>query len=262
MAVEGAALVLARALIAVLAAVVGGVIAAFVGRIGHRLRCAMISFAAGALLAVSILDILPEAAELGGVVPVLVAAPLGFAVFYAVGRWLYVICPACNATALDAERGYLRLGLLLVISISLHAFMDGLALAAGHAAAHAAGHEAAPGLGLIILFAVSYHKVPEGLSLTSLAMAGGASPVRAVVLTALVELITGVGALAGLALHSVPPHLLGLVLGVVAGSFLYVVVFALLREMWEHERRTIILDAGLGFLSIVIVGWVVRSVVG
>lgn len=254
MAVGAAGLVLARALIAVLAAVVGGVLAAFVGRIGHRLLCGMISFAAGALLAVSILDILPEAAELGGLVPVLVAAPLGFALFYAIGRWLYVICPACNATALDAERGYLRLGLLLLISISLHAFMDGLAIAAGH--------EAMPGLGIVILFAVSYHKVPEGLSLTSLAMASGAKPARAVVLTALVELITGAGALVGLALHGVPPRLLGLVLGVVAGSFLYVVVFALLREMWEHERRTIVLDAALGFLSIVIVGWVVRSIVG
>ena len=247
-------LILLRALVAVLAAVAGGVAAAYLGRISHRVLCGMISFAAGALLAVSLLSILPESLHLGGGLPALLAAAAGFGLFYSVGRWLYVICPACNATALDGERGYLRLGVLLLVSISLHAFMDGLALAAGH--------EARPALGVVILLAVTYHKVPEGLSLASLALAAGARPALAVAITAAVELITGAGAAVGLLLHAVPARALGVVLGAVAGSFLYVVVFALLKEMWEHERRTIVLDAGLGFASIVLVGWLVGGVLG
>lgn len=247
-------LVMARALIAVLAAMIGAGIAVCLGTISHRVLCGMISFAAGALLAVSVFDIIPEAASLAGLGPVLGATGAGFALFYAVGRWLYVICPACNATAVDAERGYLRLGLLLLISISVHAFMDGLAITAGHEA-HAA-------LGVVILLAVSYHKVPEGLSLASLALAAGSRPAVAMLITALVELTTGLGAFLGLFLHGMPTPVLGVVLGVAAGSFLYVVIFALLREMWEHERTTIILDAALGLATILIAGWLVGRTLG
>jgi len=243
-----------RALLAVLAATAGGVMAATLGRVSHRLLCGLISFAAGALLAVSTVEILPEAAHMAGMGPALIGAGLGFLLFYAVGRWLYVVCPACNATALDADRGYLRLGVLLLISISLHAFMDGLAIAAGH--------EALPALGAVILLAVSYHKVPEGLSLASLSMAAGAKPAAAVTITALVELTTGLGAFAGLFLGGVPAGALGIVLGVAAGSFLYVVVFALLKEMWEHQRRTIMVDAGLGFASILLFAWLVDRLLG
>jgi zinc transporter ZupT len=68
-----------------------------------------------------------------------------------------------------------------------------------------------------------------------------------------VELTTALGAFLGLfLLGGASEQVLGMTLGFVAGSFLYTVGFATLKEMLEHERGSIILYAILGAVSIVV----------
>ncbi|HEY3297141.1 MAG TPA: ZIP family metal transporter, partial [Armatimonadota bacterium] len=117
-------------------------------------------------------------------------------------------------------------------------------------------------IGLLILFAVSYHKIPEGMALVSVARLAGYSRWRALVTTVLIELTTAVGAFIGIFLLSGVSNLwLGITLGVVAGSFLYTVGFALLKEMYAHEKGSIILNVVIGFGSILIVS-VILSALG
>jgi zinc transporter ZupT len=113
-------------------------------------------------------------------------------------------------------------------------------------------------LGLLIFVAVSYHKVPEGMALMTVCRMSGFTVARSLGLTFLVEMTTGLGALVGLLLQGLSTQGLGLLLGVVAGSFLYVVFFAILKEMWEHERAPIFTSSGLGLLSIVALGYFVH----
>ena len=244
-------LVVLRVGIAVFAAGVGGVICILSGRTSHRFLCALISFAAGALLAVTVLDIIPEASSLIGWPRTLAATTAGLMIFFAIGHFVYFICPACTASAVEEQRGYIKLGILLMITLALHSAIDGLAIAAGAASA--------PIVGILILVAVSYHKVPEGLALVSLARLAGLGKLKALSLALLIELTTGVGAFLGLLILRAPSSIwVGNMLALAAGSFLYVVGFALIKEMLEHERRSILGNLILGFVSIALLGFIFR----
>ena len=248
-----AEMILLRAGVATGAAMLGAAVGVSVKNIAHSTLCGMVSLAAGALLAVTAIHVLPEAAASIGAAGgsgwplALLSTAAGLAAFYLIGKYVYYVCPACAATASERQEGYLRLGVLMIVTLALHAMMDGLAIAVGYQQQDVV-------LGALILIAVSYHKVPEGLALVSVCRLAGWSRTRSVLTTLAVELSTGLGALAGLrALSGASPLALGLTLGFIAGSFLYTVGFATLKEMLEHERGSIVAYALLGAGSIVVV---------
>lgn len=245
--------ILLRAGVATAAALIGGLVGISVKRVAHTTLCGLVSLAAGALLAVTVVHILPESAEAisaagaPGWPLAMLGTLVGLAVFYLVGKYVYYMCPACAATASERQEGYLRLGILLMVTLTLHSMMDGLAIAAGYER-----HDTT--LGALILLAVSYHKVPEGLALVSVCRLAGWSRARSLIVTVAVELTTALGALVGVwALSGASTLWLGLTLGFIAGSFLYTVGFATLKEMLEHERNSIIVYAIMGVLSILLV---------
>ena len=244
-------LIAIRALVAIVAATAGALLAMGKGRVSHRVLCGMVSFAAGALLAVTVAHVVPEAIGMVGAVPAVASVACGTLVFAGIGRYVYFLCPACAASATEHGTGYLRLGMLLMIALGIHSTVDGLAISAGAATSS---------IGLLILFAVSYHKVPEGLALASVARLAGYSRAKALALTILLELTTALGAFVGLVfLRSVTEFWFGVILGVVAGSFLYTVGFALLKEMYAHEKGSIILYVALGFASMLALGAAVAN---
>lgn len=239
-------LLVLRAAAATAAAIIGGLIGLAAGG-SHSTRCGMVSLAAGALLAVTVLHIVPEAAEMVGIPFAGAAIAAGTLAFYLVGKYVYYTCPACAATGSDDPTGFLRIGALLIVTMTLHSMMDGLAIAAGYE------HRGDERLGALILLAVSYHKVPEGLALVSICRLAGWPAWKAIGATVLVELTTALGAVLGaFVLRGASPQLLGVTLGFVAGSFLYTVGFATLKEMYEHERTSILSWALLGGLSIIV----------
>lgn len=240
-----------RAVIAILAAALGGLLGMGKKRISHRVLCGLVSIAAGALLGVTVGHILPETTKMLGMLPGLASVALGTLAFAAIGKYVYFLCPACAASAVEHDTGYLRLGMLLMIAMGIHSTVDGLAIAAGS--------EVVSSIGVLVLLAVSYHKVPEGLALVSVARLAGYSRAKALGVTLLIELTTALGAFIGLVfLHGVSELWLGITLGVVAGSFLYTVGFALLKEMYAHEKGSIILYVALGFVSILALGTLVE----
>jgi ZIP family zinc transporter len=240
-------LVALRVIIAVAAAAAGGIAGVLGKRTSHSVLCGLVSFAAGALLAVTLVHILPEAAMSTGWLKTSEAAAAGLLSFYLIGRFVYFICPACSASASEEHRGYLTMGILLMITLAVHSTVDGIAIAAGA--------RSAPLVGILILVAISYHKVPEGLALVSVVRLAGFGRYKALLLTVLIEFTTGLGAFLGLVLlEGLNEFHIGLVLALVAGSFLYVVGFALIKEMWEHERRSIVIYVVLGFVFIVVLG--------
>lgn len=243
-------LITLRAGIAITAAVVGGLLGMGRRHVSHRVLCALVSLAAGALLGVTVADIIPETIELSGRVWGAISIIVGTAVFAVVNRYVYFMCPACAASASEHDTGYLRLGILLMVAMGIHSTVDGLAISAGSVSMSQ--------IGVIILLAVSYHKVPEGMALVSLARLAGFGRAKALGVTVLIELTTAVGALIGiLVLQSVTGFSLGVILGLVAGSFLYTVGFAMLKEMYAHEKGSIIIYVLLGFVSILVIGEII-----
>lgn len=222
-------------------------------RVSHRVLCAMVSLAAGALLAVTAGHIIPETVELiGSIVGALVAITISTLLFAGIGRYVYFLCPACAASATEHEGGYIKLGILLMVALGIHSTVDGIAISAGE--------EAASSIGLLILFAVSYHKVPEGLALVSVARLAGCSRAKALGLTVAVELTTALGAFLGIFLvHGIAKVWLGIILAIVAGSFIYTVGFAMLKEMYHHEKTSILIYAALGFCTIMAISAIISA---
>jgi ZIP family zinc transporter len=235
-----------RTFVALGAAALGGLLGMGQKRVSHRALCGLVSLAAGALLAVTVTHIIPETLELAGTVRGIGVIILGTAIFAVIGKYVYFMCPACAASATEHSGGYLRLGILLMVTMGIHSAVDGLAITAGS--------KLMASTGLLILFAVSYHKIPEGMALVSVARLAGYSRGKAFLATILIELTTALGAFIGLIFLSGVSHLwLGMVLGLVAGSFLYTVGFALLKEMFIHEKSSIILYVLAGFVSILLI---------
>jgi zinc transporter ZupT len=231
----------------------GGLLGLARKEVSHRTLCAMVSFAAGALLSVTLMHIAPESVELAGLHVAIVSLIIGIVVFYLIGKYVSYICPACAASAMDHDRTYLRLGILLMIALGIHSTMDGLAIAIGSEAVTLKG-AVDKNLAVLILFAVSYHKIPEGLALTSIARLAGFSRSKALITAVLIELTTGLGAFIGLLVGHISSFWMGVVLAHAGGSFLYIVGFALLTEWKEHEKTSIIMYLIAGFVVIWLTG--------
>jgi zinc transporter, ZIP family len=243
-AVEWSGLI-ARAGIPVAAALAGGAVGA-AGTGKSRIPASLIvHFAAGAFLAVALIHLLPEAAEGAGWPAALLGAAVGSGFCALLARWAGGFCPACLGGKEDSRHGAgtlspipsplgtarvqvweqggrLRLGIPLLVVVSVHSALDGLALV-GEGRAHVGDVD-------LISMAVLLHKLPEGMAVAAVCRSLGMSAASALVVTAFVEACTFAGLLAGLLIGSIGERALSLGVGVVAGTFLYLVVLTFSRD--------------------------------
>ncbi len=241
--------ILVRTTIATAVAILGGVLGVLIGRASQRFG-ALVNAAAGALLAVTLISLLPEAAEFIALPELILAVASGYAVFFLVGKYVSPLCPACAAGHIDAHTPvhFGRMTVLLVIALTLHSLMDGVAVAAGHGLHH--------GSDMSLLFAVSFHKLPEGLALAALLLGAGYTPRTALLWTIGIEMTTQVGGLLGIfALRNVPAFYLGATLAHVGGGFLYLVLHPLLGRSVARGKASQIGYGTLGFASVALLLW-------
>ncbi len=237
-------LITLRIVLAAAAAAFGALVAVSFKKINHLALCLLISFAAGALLAVSLFDILPETVEAVGLAKGLLSFASGYFLFFLITRFVSHVCPACSATHTEVE--FKALTAALIVALSIHSFMDGLAIS---------GSSAGSSVGLLILLAVAYHKIPEGLALTLIARESGMNRTRAFFVSVFLESSTTVlGGAAGFLLPAAHDSAwTGYVLGHAAGGFVFIVFHALLSEVVKHHPRHSLLSAALGAGSILAV---------
>ena len=199
----------------------------------HRLSL-LVAAAMGTLLAVTLFDVLPDAKQSLPWPGVVLASASGYLLLWAIGRYVYHVCPACavNEITQDASPDATRAAAtLLMISLSLHCTMDGLGLAFGNGLL---GHA---DMGL--MWGLSVHKIPEGLALILLPLGAGFKAGKAIRWASGVEGMTIVGGLIGAYLvQSASPTLLGVVFAHLGGSFLYLVATATRGTLGHHTDKT------------------------
>lgn len=229
-------------LTAVLATAVGGLLA-FQFRI-HLPRVA--AFGAGSLVAVALLDLLPEALEIPGAEPatmtIMLATGAGFLLFYVLER-LTIFHAHVEEIA---SPSHTRVGVLGAAGVSLQSLLDGVALGLAFQSSAAAG--------IAVTLAVMMHKLTDGTSTVTLILISG-HPVReAAKWLALASVAPLVGFLASL-LFVPPPLILMLLLAFFAGTFLYLGASHLLPEAHRAEPGPIVALATLaGFAFVMLVG--------
>src|SRR5438128_8028303 len=129
-------------------------------QLAHRPLCALISFAAGTLLGVTIFAILPESFGACSWWTVFLALATGYALFFFVSKHIHHVCPACAASHFDADaaRHFSEIATALVAALAIHSTTDGLALGIQQ---ESLGPEATT---WSLFSALCIHKVPEGLA--------------------------------------------------------------------------------------------------
>src|SRR5437764_7165968 len=229
-------------------AVAGGSISASL-RLEHKPLCALISFAAGTLLGVTVFAILPESFGACPWWAVLLALITGYALFLVVSKHVHHVCPACAASHFDADatQHFSEIATGLIIALAIHSTADGLALGIQ-------GETPATSATKWSLFsALCIHKVPEGLALGSLLIGAGLQRAAAVAWVAAVEATTLLGGVIGyFFMTNISTLWLGLIMAHIGGGFVYLAIHAVLGEMLKHGKRLVMTSFALGVALIAI----------
>jgi len=172
-----------------------------------------VAFGAGFMLAVALVEVLPEAfARSGSVAPGLVLAG-----YLAVHLSQHTLTPHFHFGEETHVVNRLA-GPSALVGLLLHTFFDGVAIASAFLVR--------PALGMMVFIAILLHKLPEGVTISSLMIAVGRSGAQAVGAAALLGVATLVGVLLTDQLGFLVQH--GLALS--AGVTIYVAASNLVPE--------------------------------
>jgi len=225
-----------QALLASLATLLGGwlVVRYLQGR-ASTMRL-ISGIAAGYLLSAALVRIIPESLEQGGEGTAFWVLG-GFLLVHVMEHGITIHFHYGEETHLD---GGPMTGIMALVGLSLHSFMDGLALAAAV--------KSSSNLGLFMFMALLLHRIPEGATISSIFLVRGFGRRGALLASAGLAVATLLGAVSQSALHLSPAPVLALAGGLV----IYVASSDLLPEAQKEKgwKSTLALLAGFGIFLI------------
>ena len=208
----------------------------------------VVSFAAGALIGVSFLELLPEALEAAdNHAAVLGAALLGFVLFYLMSRlliWHHCHDEHCVTRASAS---------LIIVGDTLHNFLDGLAIAASFLVG-------AP-LGVMTSLAIIFHEVPQEVGDFGVLLHSGYTRSRALLVNGVSALSAVLGGIVGFYFFEGFRGFLAYLLAATAGGFFYLGASDLLPQTHESTKRAEIFKYVVSFLAGMLVLWVLGLII-
>lgn len=244
--------VVLKAIIAVASAVSGAAVL-FLIKLDHKKLCTLISFSAGALFGAAVFLLLPESSSSLSIIELLLSVISGYLLFWFISKYFAHVCPACSATHFDEQttKKFSEIVLTLMVALSIHSFLDGIALSSGSFTSH--GEDSS------VFLAITTHKFPEGLALAALMLSANYRRVRIFVTVLAVETITIIGALSGNYLFEsgISHSIMSGVMAHIAGGFIYLASHAMLGEMLRNHKNLVVISFSLGLLLILVVHFVI-----
>jgi zinc and cadmium transporter len=204
----------------------GGLILVLNEKLTKKYSLHLISFAAGVILAITFLDILPEALSFGGEQTFLLVL-IGLVGFFLVeDHFLHLHHHEGDMHPMDTATP-----LLLVVSDAVHNFIDGVAIAASFLAD--------PKLGLMVALATLLHEIPKETGDFAILLSSGYSKKKAFTVNFLTALASLLGATLTVFLSGKTIHVIGPLLGIAAGMFLYIAASDILPKIVGHGEKNI-----------------------
>jgi zinc and cadmium transporter len=215
----------------------------------------LVSYAIGALLGASLLEVLPEAVEMGGDIGTVAKALLGgILLFFLLEKlvlWRHChdeICEAHGSHGHDHDHG--RSGLMITVGDTFHNFVDGVIIAGAFLVDMR--------LGVVTALAIIAHEIPQEIGDFLILLHSGYSRSKALLLNFVTGVATLVGALVGYYALSKLGGWMPVLLGFAGASMLYVALSDLIPGL--HKRAKIretaqqVLLIGLGIASVALAG--------
>lgn len=213
----------------------------FALRMKDRLHL-ILGFSAGAIVAVAFFDLLPEAVLLGtskySVATILSVSALGFVLYLLLDRLLFM-------HSHDADDEHKHRGGLGAGSLSLHSFLDGVAIGLSF--------QISATIGLIVAAAVLTHDFSDGINTINLILKNGGK-VKKAFNWLLIDALAPVLGVLSTRFFSIPEASLGLLLALFSGFFLYMGASDLIPESHHaHPKWITTLMTLCGFLTLYLV---------
>lgn len=216
----------------------------------------LVSYAIGALLGASLLEVLPEAVEMGGDIKTVGQAVLGgILMFFLLEKlvlWRHChdeVCEAHGSQGHGHDHG--RSGAMIMVGDTFHNFVDGIIIAGAFIADFR--------LGVVTTMAIIAHEIPQEIGDFLILLHSGYTRSRALLLNFLSGVATLVGALIGYYALSMLQGWTPVLLGLAGASMLYVAMSDLIPGL--HKRAEIgatlqqLALIGLGIGSVALIGY-------
>ncbi|MBI2122044.1 MAG: ZIP family metal transporter [Candidatus Sungbacteria bacterium] len=202
-----------------LVSLVGGVLAVFNEEKVRHLSHYVISFAVGALLSVAVLDLIPEAAELGSLDGILPYVLAGVLLFFLVEKFLFWY--HCH----EGECPVHTYSYLILWGDFLHNFIDGIIIALTFLADVR--------LGALTTIAVILHEIPQEIGDFGILIHGGFSRTKALLYNFLSSISVIFGAVLMYVAGAILEPFLPVGIALTAGAFIYLAAVDLMPELHE-----------------------------
>jgi len=222
------------ALGAAAANIVGAIAVVSRKRWSVRALASVVALAAGFMLSVALLELVPEAIERGRAVhaPVWILAS-----YLLVHLTQHTLAPHFHFGEETHHEEMLdsHVSITAVGALAIHTFFDGISIASGFVIDLK--------LGIVIFIAIMLHKLPEGFTVASIMLASGRGPSAARLATYIIGLATLLGVATVTFVQTLAPYTLPLS----AGVTLYVAASDLIPEVNEKEgfRTAVFVFAGV-----------------
>ena len=233
------------------AEILGGAFVAWKRELSKRIQENLIALGAGFLLALVMIDLLPESiSKIGASAPLLML--LGFSVIHFVEHTVVKHLHFGEET-----HSHVMVSKIASTSafwgLFIHAFFDGLAISAGM-------YYDLP-LGILIFIAILLHKFPEGLTIASIMLASNQSRKTAVNATAGIAAGTMIGVFMIFFLQNLDPKITGFAFAFSAGAALYVSASDLIPEINRSDNRILSVVVFVGMVMYYASGMFLKGII-
>lgn len=197
------------------------------------------SFAAGVLISVSFIHIIPKSFDMNNTAPIYLL--IGFMGLYVFNRFLKLL--VCH----DRECANLSAGIIPIIGIGLHSFIDGII--------YSVTFNVSVFTGVLAAIGMVFHEFPEGVVTFLLLERSGFTRKRSALYAFLAAAVTTpFGTLVSFPFISkIDRPVLGLLLAVSAGALVYVGASHLLPAVEKENKRYTLISLGAGILVAIVI---------
>ncbi len=223
-------LVLITALGVGFATIIGAVIGFAFKRLSHKFSDIILSFAAGIMLAASVICLVLPSVELGGKWGLLYAIVGIFAGAFCLNLMDKLIPHLHKFAGADIEshnNANLNKVLLFVLAIAIHNLPEGIAAGVGFGTGD-------NGQALLIASGIALQNIPEGMVIIAPMLAAGISPRKTLLCAVATGVVEVIGTLIGYLAVNIATVILPIALSFAGGTMLYVVSDEMLNETHAH----------------------------
>lgn len=215
------------------ATVIGAIISFIFKDISHKFSDIILSFAAGVMLAASVMGLIIPSLEYGGKFGIIKTVVGIFAGAFCLNLIDKIVPHLHRLAGSDIEphkNSELSRVLLFVTAIAIHNFPEGLAAGVGFGSGDTSQ-------ALIIAGSIALQNVPEGMVIISPMLSAGVKPHRAIFLAILTGVVEVIGTLIGYFAVSIVTSILPYALAFAGGTMLYVISDETIPETHHGNER-------------------------